>query len=201
MKRVGRATRVVLSGALASVLLVGCGVLGDSKEERGAAASMNMQEAAEHADAMLDATLAAVLPEIQWAHDDTTARSCDLTRRRTVMTIISDQRRGSFLGVIERFWEKSGYKITSVIESSERPAMFAKSPDGFQLVLTVGDKGQVFFRVGTPCVEKSEVADPTTKPNGPAYTGVDIPYPNVRSDFWSAESPAASPSPKASATP
>ncbi|WP_251060218.1 hypothetical protein [Streptomyces sp. ISL-100] len=158
---------------------------------------MDMQEAAERADSMLDATLDAIVPEVQWAHDDTTAGSCDLTRRRTVMTVISEQRRGSFLGVIERFWKKSGYVITAVNSDADYPDIFAETPDGFGIDLTIGDKGQAYFEVNTPCVKKSKVAAPTAKPNGPDYAGVPIPRPNVRSDFWSAETPAPPRSPSA----
>ncbi|MFJ8669304.1 hypothetical protein [Streptomyces sp. NPDC093600] len=151
---------------------------------------MNMQDAAERADSMLDATINAVVPEIQWTHHTNTAGSCDLTRRRKVMTIISEQRRGNFLGVVERFWKNSGYAISGVNPSQEMPALFAKSPDGFQLTLKIGYKGQAIFSVITPCVEHSDVAEPTAKPNGPAYPLGQIPTPNVRSDFWSATTPA-----------
>ncbi|MFD4765581.1 hypothetical protein [Streptomyces niveus] len=156
---------------------------------------MDMQDAAEHADSMLDATFGAINPDVEWAHGQTSSGNCDLTRRRTVMTIISEQRRGNFLGMIERYWKKSGYEITAVNPNKQSPAIFAQSPEGFAIVLNVGYKGQVFFRVSTPCVEASDVADPTAAPNGPAYEGVALPRPNVRSDFWSAETPAASPSP------
>ncbi|GAA3374876.1 hypothetical protein GCM10020367_40440 [Streptomyces sannanensis] len=155
---------------------------------------MNMQEAAERADAMLDATIKAVVPEIHWSHHVTTAGNCVVNRRRAVMTIISEQRRGSLLGVIERFWKKSGYTITSVNTDPENPAIFARTPEDFQIDLTIGAKGQAFFEVQTPCVQESEVAEPTTKPNGPNYAGQEIPYPNVRSDFWSTTGTAASPS-------
>ncbi len=174
-------------------LLAGCGMLGE--EKKGVAATMNMQDAAEHADGMLDATFGAMKPEVQWAHGQTSSGNCDLTRRRTVMTIISEERRGNFLGMVERFWNKSGYEIFSVNESKERPAIFARTSDGFGISLIVGYKGQVFFDVDSPCVDESDVADPTAAPNGPAYEGVALPRPNVRSDFWSAETPVASPSP------
>ncbi|WP_236246765.1 hypothetical protein [Streptomyces sp. CC210A] len=154
---------------------------------------MNMQQAAEHADGMLDATMAAIVPDVQWAHDVTTAGSCDLSRRRTVTTVISDQRRGSFLGVVERFWKKRGYRITAVNDNTEAPAVYATSPDGFGISLVFGHKGQAFFEVATPCVEESAVADPASQPNGPAYAPGEIPTPNVRSDFWSATSPAVPP--------
>ncbi|MEV4943578.1 hypothetical protein [Streptomyces zaomyceticus] len=155
---------------------------------------MNMQESAERADAMLDATMSAVAPEVQWDHGTTTSGSCHLTRRRAVTTIISEQRRGNFLGVIERFWKKSGYVITGVNQSREMPAIHARTSDGFQLALNVGYKGQAFFDVITPCVERSEVAEPTSRPNGPAHPLGKIPTPHVRSDFWSATAPAPAPS-------
>ncbi|MET9479994.1 hypothetical protein [Streptomyces sp. NPDC006638] len=147
---------------------------------------MNMQEAAERSDSLLDATFGAIRPEVRWAHDDTTAGTCDVVRRRVVLTIISAQRRGSFLGVVERFWKKSGFDIISVNRSVDSPDIYAKTPDGFTIGLIIGDKGQAFFEADTPCVEKSAVAEPASKPNGPAYEGVEIPYPNVHSDFWSA---------------
>lgn len=190
MKRLRQVARVLVPVVTAGVVLVGCGRQGDE----GGAAKMNMQEAADRADAMLDATLGAIVPEVQWDHRTHTARGCDVTRRRAVTTIISEQRRGSFLGVVERFWKKSGYRITSVNPSQEMPAVFATSPDGFQLALKIGYKGQAFFDAITPCVEPSDVAAPTTPPNGPAHPPGRIPTPNVRSDFWSATTPAPSPS-------
>lgn len=150
---------------------------------------MNMQEAAERADGMLDATIDAIHPEVEWAHDQNSYGSCDVTRRRTVLTIISEERRGSFLGVVERFWKRSDYEITSVKRGRTHPGIFAKNSDGFAIALTIADKGQARFEVASPCVEKSKVAAPTTRPNGPAYEGVEIPRPNVRSDFWSADTP------------
>ncbi|MGW1883074.1 hypothetical protein [Streptomyces sp. NPDC001970] len=117
------------------------------------------------------------------------------------MTVISEKRRGSFLGVVERSWKKSGYKITAVNEDRERPAVYAVTTDGFGISLVIGDKGQAFFEVDSPCVRESEVADPTRMSHGPSYAGTDIPYPNVHSDFWSASAPTASPSPTADASP
>ncbi|MEI7030586.1 hypothetical protein [Streptomyces pratensis] len=153
---------------------------------------MNMQQAAERSDALLDSTFNAINPSVQWAHDDTTSGSCDLTRRRAVMTDISEARRGSFLGTVERFWRESGYEIVSVNASQKYPAIFARTPDGFGINVEIADQGQAHFEVNTPCVEKSEVAAPSTPPNGPAYENVEIPRPNVRSDFWSVATPVPS---------
>ncbi|OKJ33327.1 hypothetical protein [Streptomyces sp. CB01580] len=200
MKHVRRAVRALLSAALAGVLLTGCGILKGAREGGRDTVVMDMQSAADRADAMLDATIKAVVPEIQWAHYVTTVGSCDVSRRRKVVTIISEQRRGNFLGVIERFWKKSGYKITAVRQSKERPAIFAQSRDGFGISLVFGNQGQATFEVATPCVQKSEVSDPKTKPNGLEYPLGEIPAPNVRSDFWSAEAVVPTPSPKVGAS-
>ncbi|WP_199837798.1 hypothetical protein [Streptomyces sp. NRRL S-1521] len=184
---------LTVSAITACVLLItGCGTSdenagpGDKKTET----AMNMQEAAEQADSMLDATFSAIKPEIEWAHGPTTAGSCDLSRRRAVMTVISEERRGSFLGVVERSWRSRGYHITNVNKSKEFPAVFAKTSDGFGIILTIGGGGQAFFEVATPCVRESKVADPTSKPKGPTYEGIyPLPRPNVRSAFWSSSRP------------
>lgn len=148
---------------------------------------MNMQEAATHADGLLDAALGAIDPEVQWAHGPTTTGSCDVSRRRTVMTILSAERRGSFLGVVDRYWRKSGYRIKAINNSTKVPAIYAQTKDGFGVSLVIGGKGQAFFEVDSPCVKESEVAESTTPPNGPAYDDVyPLPRPNVHSDFWSA---------------
>ncbi|MFD0368885.1 hypothetical protein [Streptomyces sp. NPDC127114] len=157
---------------------------------------MNMQEAAERADSMLDATFKEIVPEVVWVHGTTTTHKCDVIRRRTVMTVVSEQRRGGFLGVVQRHWEQSGYTIKSVRPDREMPAIYAVSPDGFQIRVLFGYKGQAFLQVNTPCVEQSEVAEPTSKANGPTYPpSAEIPTPNVRSDFWSATEPLPSSAP------
>lgn len=113
-----------------------------------------------------------------------------MSRMRVVMTIVSDGRRGSFLGVVDRFWRKNGYRIKAVNKDADFPAIYAQTSDGFGVTLSVGAKGQAFFEVDSPCVEESEVAESTTPPNGPSYEGVyPLPRPNVRSDFWSAGAP------------
>lgn len=187
--------KLPLSTIIACTLLAtGCsaseGQKGSTNKEK-AESGMNMQEAAERADAMLDTTFSSIKPQVNWAHGPTTAGSCDLSRRRTVMTVISEDRRGSFLGVVERSWRSQGYRITDVNKSKKFPAIFAKTSDGFGISLTIGGEGQAFFEVATPCVTESKVSDPTATPNGPSYEGVyPLPRPNVRSKFWSSSGPA-----------
>ncbi|MEU6521717.1 hypothetical protein ABZ892_02445 [Streptomyces sp. NPDC046924] len=156
---------------------------------------MTMQEAADHADAILDGTFAAIEPAVRWAHGESTESSCDVSRRRAVMTIISPERRGSFLGVVERYWKSEGYRQLGVNQSAKSPATYFETPDQFRVRLLIGGNGQAFFEVATPCVAKSSVSPPTADTTGPNDAGKPIPDPNVRSDFWSAASPISSASP------
>ncbi|WTK25684.1 hypothetical protein OG752_21265 [Streptomyces anulatus] len=151
---------------------------------------VDMQAAAVHSDAMLDAVFQAIEPEVRWTHSFTSVGMCEVTRRRVVMTDISAERRGNFLGVVERFWRKGGYRMTAVNNNAEFPAIYARTSDGFRVSLRIGGKGQAFFQVDTPCVQKSEVADSTSRATAPLYEGVEfIPHPNIHSDFWSAGGP------------
>ncbi|MGW2988454.1 hypothetical protein [Streptomyces goshikiensis] len=194
MKRTTRTVRLACAMAVAGALLAGCGLLGDTKNGKGAVAGMDMQGAAERADAMLYATVGAIKPEIEWVHDTTTTGSCDVTRYWTVMTVVSEQRRGNFLGVVENFWKASGYRIKTVNPDKDMPEIVATSPDGFGIMVMFGHAGQAFFEVTSPCVHESKVAAPTKVANGRTYEG-DIPTPNVRSDFWSADTPVPGPTP------
>ncbi|MEE1810303.1 hypothetical protein PUR32_30090 [Streptomyces sp. BE133] len=171
------------------VSLSGCANISTSSD-RGKRKEMDMQGAADHADGILDAVLKEIKPEVQWAHGPTSTGSCDVSRMRVVMTVVSEERRGSFLGVVDRFWRKSGYMIKAVNKDVDVPAIYAQTKDGFGASLSIGGKGQAFFEVDSPCVNESEVAESTTPPNGPAYEGVyPLPRPNVHSDFWSAGTP------------
>ncbi|MFJ5050024.1 hypothetical protein [Streptomyces sp. NPDC088719] len=188
MRGITRTTRLVCAVVVAAALLVGCGLSGDPKNGRGPLADMDMQGAAERADGMFYATVGEIKPEIEWVHYTTTTGSCDVTRYWTVMTVVSEQRRGNFLGVVERFWKASDYRIEMVNPSKDVPTIIATSPDGFGIQVKFGYKGQAFFEVTSPCVEKSKVAGPKRAANGRTYDG-EIPTPNVRSGFWSAETP------------
>ncbi|MFD5906262.1 hypothetical protein ACFWHG_32870 [Streptomyces microflavus] len=151
---------------------------------------MNMQGAAERADQILDGVLAEVQPDVRWVHGPTTTGNCTVTRRRTVMTVISAQRRGSLLGVVDRYWRNSGYRMRAVNNHVDAPAMYAETKDGFAVSLIVADRGQVHFDVNSPCVSYSEVADSPRRATAFLDPEAElIPRPNIHSDFWSAQTP------------
>ncbi len=154
---------------------------------------MNMQEAADRADALLDGTFAAIKPAVRWTPTFTMPGDCSVDRDRAVMTIISEQRRDAFLGVVERHWKSEGYELVDV--SANGLAANFVTEDGFQLQVLVGAQGQAHFSVTTPCVEPSEVSGPASPPVGPDYSQQEVPDPNVHSDFWSSSEPLASSSP------
>ncbi|MGW4161603.1 hypothetical protein [Streptomyces sp. NPDC004788] len=148
---------------------------------------MNMQQAADRADEILDDVLAAIVPPVQWTHRPTMAGNCSTDRSRTVMTIISEERRGAFLGLVDRHWKSKGFTFRAT--SKDKQAAYYLSPDGFQAKVLIGWKGQAHFEVTTPCVEKSDVAPPTSPPNGVDYYNKPPTAPNVTSEFWSATAP------------
>ncbi|WP_093812845.1 hypothetical protein [Streptomyces sp. Ncost-T6T-1] len=169
---------------LALVLAAGIMSIGCTQQEES---RLDMQAAAVRSDAILDAVLQGIHPEVRWTHGFTSTGMCEVTRRRVVMTNISAERRGSFLGVVDRFWRKSGYQMTAVNNSVEFPAIYARTIDGYRLSLRIGGQGQAFFQVDTPCAQKSEVLDSTSQATAPLYEGMEfIPRPNIHSDFWSA---------------
>ncbi|MFJ9324310.1 hypothetical protein [Streptomyces globisporus] len=191
MRRAKRAlppVAVVLVLAL-GVPLAGCGSESGTRGDgvsAGKEKGVDMQEAAEQSDAMLDAVLKGIDPDVQWAHGPTTTRACGVTRRRTVMTVVSPERRQTFLDRAENFWRKNGYRIKAVNKDEKFPAVYAVTGSGFGVSVSFRGKGQAFLEADSPCVKESKVAAPTTEPNGPAYKDVyPLPRPNVRSDFWS----------------
>lgn len=192
--------------ALVALTVSGCGVVGGGTGagNQGSERNVDMQQASDRADEILDATLAAVRPGVEARRGPSTDSICtdfkndatgagQVVRRRYVVTVISPERRGSFVGVVERHWKAQGYEITAVRPNKEMPAVFANAPEGFQLTVEIGYKGQAFFTVASNCVTESEVVEPDREPfdpDSPEATG--LPY--IESPFWSAGTPVPSPS-------
>ncbi|MFF8635280.1 hypothetical protein ACF052_13975 [Streptomyces pilosus] len=173
--------------AVLAMVLAGCGTTGSTSSKKESRSTMNLQEAADRADDILDETFAAIKPPVQWTHRYSMPGDCYVDRDRAVMTIISAERRGSFLGVLERHWTSKGYKLVST--SPNGLVAHFRTQDGFQLEVLIAPNGQAHLSVTTPCVDKSEVAQPTSKPNGPDYARQELPAPDVRSSFWSSDAP------------
>ncbi|MFD6973260.1 alpha/beta hydrolase [Streptomyces sp. NPDC059949] len=162
------------------------------------------QQGAERADAILQETLAAVQPELKWNHGPGGSAGCTkgvagaatgtgaADRVIAIMTVVSEQRRGALLGVIERDWKSRGYKITGVRNDTEVPAIYASTPDDYTLTVKVGGEGQFFLTAATPCLTDSDVQQPTTKPNTPDRKGEYPVRPDVQDEFWSATTPVPS---------
>ncbi|MFF1835337.1 hypothetical protein ACFVXE_14170 [Streptomyces sp. NPDC058231] len=182
-----RRFRIVAVGLLLGLSVTGCMSGQQVREDTGGKKGrMDMQQAAERSDGMLDAVLKAIEPEVQWAHGPTTTGTCDVTRRRTVMTVVAASRRKDFLDRAEKFWRANDYRIKAINNDEVFPAVYARTADGFGISVSFRGEGQAFFESDSPCVKESKVADSTSEPNGPAYEGVyPLPRPNVRSDYWS----------------
>ncbi|MYZ36500.1 MULTISPECIES: hypothetical protein [unclassified Streptomyces] len=155
-----------------------------------------MQQAAEKADAIMLETVSGIRPELRWNHGPSNDRICtgfkdespgtgSVKRRIAVMTVVSEERRGSLLGVVERNWKARGYEITSVDADKDLPAIYAASPENFRMSVAVGGEGQFFFSITTPCFTESAVPDPATEPNSPQRAGEYPTRPDVYDDFWS----------------
>ncbi|TFE53081.1 hypothetical protein E3E14_10400 [Streptomyces sp. ICN441] len=195
----------MLAMAFAVSAVSACGLVDNgSVEPKGRFPTMDMQEAGDRAEKLLDSVFGAIQPGVETQRGPSGDSICtnikngstgtgSVTRQRYVMTIISDERRGSFLGVVERHWKKEGFKITSVRRDKERPAIFASSPENFEISLEFGYRGQARIGVTSPCVTESEVTEPPRQPLDPSSPAAEG-FPYIRSDFWSAETPAPIPS-------
>ncbi|MEU9374863.1 hypothetical protein AB0D94_13965 [Streptomyces sp. NPDC048255] len=202
-----RILRTAVSLLALTALATGCGPGDEGPDERKSKSTMNMQQGAERADVILQETLAAVTPELRWNHGPASDAGCtkgvagaatgtgSAKRRITILTIVSEQRRGALMGVIERDWKGRGYVIKSVRADAEVPAIYAETPDGYILTAKVGGEGQFFLEAATPCLADHPVQDPIAKPNTPVRNVPFPPRPDVQDEFWSATTPIPSGSP------
>ncbi|WP_327235846.1 hypothetical protein OG349_19685 [Streptomyces sp. NBC_01317] len=195
-----------LTTLLLLISAMGC----DSPAEMGTSernpADVNMKQAAEKADAIMQQTLSGVTPELRWNHGPSNDHICtdfkndslgsgSVRRRIAVMTVVSTERRGSLLGVVERNWKARGYKITSVDADVDLPAIYAATDEGFKMSVAVGGQGQFFLSITTPCFTQSPVPAPAPEPNTPHRTGGYPQPPDVHDHFWSSRDPLPASSP------
>ena len=138
-----RAARTSLVAAL-RLVLAGCGFVGAPGEEteKRSVSKINLQQATDKADLIMQGTLRAVQPELTWVHGPSLDRSCgdykvdgratgSMSRNVVVMTVVSKARRGSLLGLIERYWKSQGYTITSVNPKQRNARDLCEDPRRF----------------------------------------------------------------------
>ncbi|GAB2920890.1 hypothetical protein [Streptomyces mayteni] len=182
---------------LAAILASGCGSSSGPSipsSEEGEFEEMDMQDAAEYADRVLDETLAAITPSLEWTHSWNNDGPCPddprdlpydtgyVSRDRAILTIVSEERRRELLESVRQYWEGQGFVVTGENTSEVVPAIYASAPGDFRMSVGVKGEGQVYLGLTTPCFEMSDVAPPAS---GPEYTNRQAPRPNVHSDYWS----------------
>ncbi|WP_330452407.1 MULTISPECIES: hypothetical protein [unclassified Streptomyces] len=166
---------------------------GKEKEEP----KMDMQQAGERAEEILDGTMGAIQPSVKWARGLTGETACDtgfseptgttsVTRSRNVLTVVSRQRRGELFEMIRRYWERQGFRDFDVDSAEDMPRTRAKSPDGLVVVLSAGHIGNVSVTAGFACATDSPMSYPKGTPSHPGGPVKSERIPREHSPYWSA---------------
>ncbi|MFH8516507.1 hypothetical protein ACH4CE_15580 [Streptomyces gelaticus] len=199
--------RVQLLGCVLMVAaLAACGT-GDGQngteihgKKEKKAPTMDMQQAGQRSEAILDGTLAAIRPPVEWTYGAPAEAACStglneptgtttVTRSRNILTVVSEQRRGNLLGLVQRYWERQGFRVASVNSDKDMPRIRARNADGFTVSLDVGSIGNVSVSAGFNCAENSAMTYPTGTPGHPGGPKAEELRPRERSDFWSSDEP------------
>ncbi|MGW2084867.1 hypothetical protein [Streptomyces sp. NPDC001880] len=106
----------LLGCALVVAVLAACGVDDgkDRSEKERKASEMDMRQAGRRAERVLDGTLAAIRPPVEWAYGAPAEAACStslneptgtttVTRSRNILTVASEQRRDNPLGLVQRY--------------------------------------------------------------------------------------------------
>ncbi|NED15980.1 hypothetical protein [Streptomyces sp. SID9124] len=182
----------LLGCALLAVALTSCGS-GKGREEP----KMDMRQAGERAEEILDGTMAAIQPSVKWGRGLTGETACDkgfseptgttsITRSRNVLTVVSRQRRGELFEMIRRYWERQGFRDFDIDSAEDMPRTRAKSPDGLVVVLSAGEIGNVSVTAGFACATDSPMSYPKGTPSQPGGPVKSERIPRERSPYWSA---------------
>ncbi|MFB8037753.1 hypothetical protein ACFC5Z_33480 [Streptomyces sp. NPDC056004] len=161
---------------------------------------MNTQQAGQRSEATLDGTLAAIRPPVKWAYGAPVEAACStglnesagtttVTRSRNVLTVVSEQRRGHLLGLVQRYWEQQGFQAVSVGSDKDMPRIRARDADGFTVSLDVGSVGNVSVSAGVSCAVNSAMTYPKGAPGHPGGPEAEELRPRQRSEFWSYSEP------------
>ncbi|MET8622268.1 hypothetical protein ABZW30_00635 [Kitasatospora sp. NPDC004669] len=150
--------------------------------------TVDQLDAAERCEALLRETVGAVRPAPVWREVaprtgvrlPLPGRESEshwyVTRGRDLLTLVSPCRQGELVAVVERHWRRRGWTITSLNVGRDRPGVAAVTGDGYQLVLGVGEFGEITLTAGSPgaaCPQRWA-------------TGEVASLPNVHCPYWSA---------------
>ncbi|GAA2998425.1 hypothetical protein JCM13580A_41610 [Streptomyces drozdowiczii] len=191
-----------VTGARGPVRLLGCVLLavlltacqgGKEKEEP----NMDMQQAGERAEEILDGLMAAIQPSVKWARGLTGETACDkgfseqtgttsITRSRNVLTVVSRQRRGELFKMIRGHWEQQGFREFDIDSREDMPRTRAKSPDGLVVILSAGSTGNISVTAGFACARDSPMSYPKGTPSHPGGPVKSERIPREHSPYWSA---------------
>ncbi|MGA5816936.1 hypothetical protein ACPC54_03600 [Kitasatospora sp. NPDC094028] len=139
--------------------------------------------AAERCETLLEDTLDAIDPAPAWRSSAPVAGvrlprpgresgACwYVGRGRDLLTVVSLHRRAELVGVVERYWRRRGWTITSRNAVQEAPGVAAATRDGYQLAFRFGDLGQARLAAGSSGAACAE--------HGPAV------LPEARCSYWS----------------
>ncbi|MGW2839701.1 hypothetical protein ACWCWD_18090 [Streptomyces sp. NPDC001493] len=196
MRTVGRLPGCVLL----AVVLAACTSDDTNRAQGERRPTLDMEQAGQRAEDILDGTLAAVRPSVAWSHGSPVEAACSaglneptgtttVTRSRNILTVVSDERRGNLLGAVQRYWKEKGFTIQSVNSDASMPSIRAKAPDGFAVALEVGSIGNVSVSAGLSCAANSAVTYPAGTPGVPGGPKAEEVRPGERSAFWSSSEP------------
>ncbi|MEU3223631.1 hypothetical protein ABZ695_10800 [Streptomyces sp. NPDC006976] len=165
-------TRLLACALLAVVL---CGCQGGKARE---GPKLDMQQTGERAEAILDGTMAAIQPPVEWVRGSTSESPCStglneptgtttVMRGRNILTVVSEHRRGELLEMVQRYWEDQGFRDFDIDHDKKMPQIRATAADGLTVILDVGNIGNVYIRAGFGCARDSEMTYPEGTPGRP----------------------------------
>ncbi|MFG2676707.1 hypothetical protein [Streptomyces sp. NPDC048445] len=185
----------LLGCVLLVVVLAAC--QGKKEQEKS---MMDMQQAGQRAEAILDGTMAAIHPAVKWVHGTPAESACStglnrptgtttVFRSRNILTVVSKERRGELLEQVRRYWEQQGVRDFDIDSDKDMPGIRATTADEFTVMLQVGSIGNVFVRSGAGCAEDSDMTYPAGTPGQPGGSKKEELTPREHSDFWSSGDP------------
>ncbi|WLQ34084.1 hypothetical protein P8A18_11805 [Streptomyces castrisilvae] len=185
----------LLGCVLLAVLLTACRVEKDQEEPK-----MDMQQAGQRAEAILDGTMAAIQPPVEWVRGSTSESPCStglneptgtttVMRGRNILTVISEHRRGELLEMVQRYWEDQGFRDFDIDHDKKMPQIRATAADGLTVILDVGNIGNVYIHAGFGCAQDSEMTYPEGTPGRPGGPKKVERIPREHSPYWSVTGP------------